>query len=195
MELTSDLLIALLSLCQGLIWPVFVGIILLAARTQVVAILKSVSRRIDQGDPIQAGPISIGKNENKLTRLEDRNNQIESSSANDEYVDGETPDVYQEITYLIHSVSAPRIDSDGVERRGIQVVVDADGEEILDEIDKVVYHLHPSFRDPDRVTADRKRRFQLNTRAWGEFNLSADVYFNGYKKPLTVYRYINFQNY
>ena len=96
---------------------------------------------------------------------------------------------------LIHSVAALRIYRDGIERKPIHVIVNLVNEQILDEIEKVVYHLHPSFPNPDRETDDRKNFFPLKTGAWGEFNLSADIHIKGYKKPFTLYRYLNFENF
>jgi hypothetical protein len=96
---------------------------------------------------------------------------------------------YINILYLVHSVTGPRVDSDGMERRGIRVILDADDDDTLDKVARVVYHLHPTFSNPDREVKDRKNRFELRTRAWGEFNLSADVYFSGYGKtsdPLQI---------
>ncbi len=107
----------------------------------------------------------------------------------------EVPARYQSMVFLIHSVAAPRIFNDGIERRPIQVIVDSFNDRLLDKIKKVVYHLHPSFPNPDRETDNRRRRFELKTGGWGEFNLSADIYFKGYKKPITLYRYINFENF
>ncbi len=99
---------------------------------------------------------------------------------------------YAKVTYLVHTVSAPQIDTDGVERRAIRVIVDADSSQILNDIERVVYHLHPTFRNPNREITDRHNNFALATRAWGEFNLWADVYFRNYEKPLTLFRYLNF---
>lgn len=108
---------------------------------------------------------------------------------------GEVPAQYQNSVFLIHSVAAPRVFEDGVERRPIQVILDSFNESLLDKVSKVVYHLHPSFPNPDRSTNNRKRRFELKTGAWGDFNLSADVYFKGYEKPIMLYRFINLKNY
>ena len=108
---------------------------------------------------------------------------------------GEVPAHFRNLVFLIHSVAAPRIFKDGNERRPIQVIVDSFNEQLLDDIERVVYHLHPSFPNPDRETTDRKRRFELKTGAWGEFNLSADIFFRGYEKPLVITRYLNFENY
>jgi transcription initiation factor IIF auxiliary subunit len=98
----------------------------------------------------------------------------------------------ERVVYLVHTAGRPRVDDDGVERRVIQVELDADDEDTLHKVERVIYHLHPSFPEPNREVKDRGTHFRLRTRAWGQFNLSADVYFAGRAKPLTLFRYINF---
>lgn len=195
MPISPELQVALLSLCQGLIWPIFISIFIFCFRSYVFIILGSISRRIEQGDPFQAGPISLGKNENKLTRLNEieEKTEISKKPKGNVFSVNEQPLPYKDVVYLVHTTTSPSIDVDGVERYNIQVMVDADSEQILDKIEKVEYHLHPTFSKPNRETKDRKSNFGLMTRAWGEFNLSADIYFKGYKRPLIVYRYLNYQ--
>jgi hypothetical protein len=197
---------------QSLVWPFFLAVFLFLARTQVTAIMSSIKVRIERGDPFQAGPsgISLGQSNPKLTLLgkeKDITNKaigmfegklpaasIELYKEKEDIDEAEKgfPIQYKNIVYLVHSVTGPRIDADGLERRGIRVILDADSDDSLDKVERVVYHLHPTFPKPDREVADRKNRFELRTRAWGEFNLSADVYFIGYKKPLSLNRYLNF---
>ena len=56
----------------------------------------------------------------------------------------------------------------------------------LDQIDHVVYILHPTFRNPVRVVKDRSSKFQLKTAGWGIFELQAQVvYKNGNQTRLT----------
>jgi len=174
-------------LLQTLVWPIFIAVFLYYARAQVRAILISIKSRIERGDPFQAGPsgISIGQSDRKYTRLGQEKETFDK-------VVSDTPIQYKDVIYLVHSVTAPRIDVDEIERRGIRVILDADSDDIMEKVERVVYHLHPTFPNPDREVTDGKHRFELRTRAWGEFNLSADVFCKGFKKPLTLYRYLNF---
>jgi hypothetical protein len=174
-------------LLQSLVWPLFLAVFLYLARHRLEDILRSVAIRIQHGDPFQVGPsgFSLGTTESKLTRLEEHEQApVESTT--------ESPAQYKTVVYLVHTTSGPQVDADGVERRGIQVILDADSEGILDKVERVIYHLHPTFPDPERESKDRKSQFQMRTRAWGEFNLTADVFFKDYEKPLTLYRYLNF---
>jgi len=196
---------------QSLIWPVFLAVFLFLARAQVAAILTSIKVRIERGDSLHVGPggISVGRSDRKLTRLREEKKTADkavtilgSTVAKSFELGGErealgetvtdSPIQYKNIVYIVHSVTGPRVDVDGVERRGIRVILDGDSDDTLDKVERVVYHLHPTFPNADREVADRKNRFELRTRAWGEFNLSADVYFIGYREPLTLYRYLNF---
>jgi hypothetical protein len=172
---------------QSLVWPVFLAVFLFLAREQVRGILTSIKARVERGDPFQAGPggISFGQSDRKFTRLGEEKEVIDEDVTH-------SPVKYKKLVYLIHSVTGPRVGSDNVERRDIGVILDADSEKILDKVERVVYHLHPTFRDPDMEVTDRERRFELVISAWGQFNLSADVHFTGYEKPLTLYRYLNF---
>jgi len=46
-------------------------------------------------------------------------------------------------------------------------------EKELDQIDHVVYTLHPTFPNPVRTTADRASNFRLETAGWGTFRIYA----------------------
>jgi len=45
----------------------------------------------------------------------------------------------------------------------------------LDDVDHVVYTLHPTFPDPVRTIADRASDFRLDTAGWGTFTIYARV--------------------
>ncbi len=45
--------------------------------------------------------------------------------------------------------------------------------EDLDQIDHVVYILHPSFHNPVRDVSDRSTKFRLDTSGWGTFAIHA----------------------
>ncbi|WP_158702488.1 pYEATS domain-containing protein [Kitasatospora sp. MMS16-BH015] len=62
---------------------------------------------------------------------------------------------------------------------------------VLDEVTKVVYHLHPTFPDPDRTITDGESAFSLKVRAWGDFHLTADVHLAGRRTPVRLERYLN----
>ncbi len=46
--------------------------------------------------------------------------------------------------------------------------IEADGAE-LDNVKQVVWILHPSFKEPRRVTKERASKFRLQTAGWAYF--------------------------
>lgn len=46
---------------------------------------------------------------------------------------------------------------------------------LLNEIEVVVYTLHPTFYEPVRRITDRKSKFKLKTDGWGTFTIYAKV--------------------
>jgi len=45
----------------------------------------------------------------------------------------------------------------------------------LDQVDHVIYVLHPTFHNPVRSVRDRSTGFRLETSGWGTFTLLAKV--------------------
>lgn len=45
----------------------------------------------------------------------------------------------------------------------------------IDAVESVVYHLHPTFPNPERTVTDQTSRFRLQARGWGEFMIRATV--------------------
>lgn len=63
----------------------------------------------------------------------------------------------------------------------------------LDEIEKVVYHLHPTFKKQTMESVDKENNFSIGLRVWGQFKITADIYKKGNPKPVTLERYLDFQ--
>jgi transcription initiation factor IIF auxiliary subunit len=64
-------------------------------------------------------------------------------------------------------------------------------QETLSDIDKVTYHLHPTFQPQVVTRYSAEDRFSLSLTAWGQFTLGAEVLFkNGDKMFLP--RFISF---
>ncbi|MFE4599271.1 protein kinase [Kitasatospora indigofera] len=62
----------------------------------------------------------------------------------------------------------------------------------LDQVTKVVYHLHPTFPEPERLITARSTNFALEMSAWGQFTLTADVFTADSPTPRRLERYISF---
>lgn len=50
-------------------------------------------------------------------------------------------------------------------------------EELLDEVERVDYRLHPTFPRPNRSSTSARNRFRISSYGWGEFLLYATVHF------------------
>jgi hypothetical protein len=58
----------------------------------------------------------------------------------------------------------------------------------LDQVEEVVWILHPSFRRPRRIATERSDKFRLKTAGWGTFLLRAEVVLQDRsRKPLKHY--------
>ena len=74
----------------------------------------------------------------------------------------------------------------------IRVVVDAEDDAVLDEIERVEYLLDEGYPEPIRVRTarDRRERFLLKELANGEYLLRAKVFLRGKAAPVLLHRYI-----
>lgn len=63
----------------------------------------------------------------------------------------------------------------------------------LGQIEKVEYHLHPTFKRNIMESVDRENKFGIGIRVWGQFKITADVYQKGKNKPIQLERYLDFQ--
>jgi hypothetical protein len=94
----------------------------------------------------------------------------------------------QHSIYLIHRATR-NPDSDDYR---IRIALDAERLEHLDQVESVVYVLHPGF-DPREVPGgDRASHFALEIAARGEFLVRARVTLKGGRPPVQVSRYLNF---
>ena len=57
----------------------------------------------------------------------------------------------------------------------------------LDEIAYIEYELHPTFRDPVRISTDRKNGFPIEFWTWGEFEVLVTVHLAEGRKAEQVY--------
>lgn len=51
--------------------------------------------------------------------------------------------------------------------------------EELDNVEAVVWHLHPTFPQPDQMKTNRGENFRLKTAGWGTFRIRAEVVLKG----------------
>ena len=55
-------------------------------------------------------------------------------------------------------------------------------ENAIEVIKKVIYHLHPSFRDKEVHIDNRASGFKLDGKGWGEFTITLDLISNTGKR-------------
>jgi hypothetical protein len=170
---------------QTLVWPIFIGVVLLQAKGPLARLLKAIEERIIAGAEFEAGTsgIKVGAAP-KLAEVAPAPGQ---EAAAKKPPGAPTPgDIY-----LVHTVRRDRtLDRDGVSYFRVRLYLDADDEAMLDRVSDVTYYLHPSFKDPLRVVRDRQTSFEVRTIIWGEFNSAAIVHFkDGTSRQLE--RYLN----
>ncbi|GGZ85679.1 hypothetical protein GCM10010344_61410 [Streptomyces bluensis] len=169
-------------------------------RTPLGRFLKTVNKRVEDGGPVE------GEIAGLAVRLPEWSPQ---SPSGPEPQPGAQPLVDTELVpaesqpnstraaaapqiYVAHTSRRDRsLDKGNYRYHRIRVFLEGDNRD-LDRVTKVVYHLHPTFYEPERTVTGRAKNFELETSAWGMFNLTADVHLEDRQEPLRLGRYLNF---
>jgi transcription initiation factor IIF auxiliary subunit len=70
----------------------------------------------------------------------------------------------------------------------VRLFIQSENPSDLDQIDFVIYELHPTFRKPKRMSKDRSNGFDLKIWTWGFFPISAQIFLkNGDVRSVTGY--------
>ena len=165
--------------------------------------MEVVKKRVESGSEMSVGP--SGFTLGPVPRLEEQESSEDSKSPEEVIADyteetkkrppsGKAALELAKYFRLVHSAS---YNTELTQRAGrpyytIKVWLDTDSSALLDRISKVVYHLHPTFPNPDREISTRSNNFELKTNGWGQFNLTANVYFKEGEQSLRLSRYIDF---
>lgn len=201
----------LIPLLQTLVWPIFILVLLFFGRKAASGILEAIRVRIDKGDTLEAGtsgfklgpsrtpealrpppekgaqPLLVNQKPEKIMAHEIREEVTASDKAKQEDR-FENPGIY-----LVHIANRDKtLDRGEYEYYRLRILLETDPGVDLSIVTRVVYQLHPDFGEPERTVTDRGTNFELRTAAWGQFNMTADVYFDGRKEPMQLERYINF---
>lgn len=91
-----------------------------------------------------------------------------------------------DIYHLVHGAARQGTDY------SVKVTLGAIEPSLLDDVEKVVYHLHETFKDSDREVTDRSDDFAIMFSAWGQFEIKADVYLKHSSTPIKLRRWLNF---
>lgn len=182
---------------QALIWPIVVLTLAFKFRSGLGRLIEAVNSRVERGDAFEAGASGI--------KLGPSSPQTPTGAEPQPGAQPvlEVPPPLAELTeapadaaprvHLVHSAHRDSaVDKNGYKYFRLRIALEGDSDADLDRVAKVVYHLHPTFRDPDRVVTNRSTSFELTTAAWGMFDLTADVYVKGSSEPIRLERYLNF---
>lgn len=193
---------AWIPLLQTLIWPVFIGILILSFRGWFRDLLDVIKRRVESGSELSVGPagISLGSAP-KLEKPEEESmpapEVFERYAVANRKIPAEEKEPALELSKLFRILHTATINPNMTKQQGqpyytIQAWLEADAPDLMARVSKVVYHLHPTFPNPEREITDRDSNFAMTTYGWGQFNLTADVHFTDGSEPLKLFRYINF---
>jgi hypothetical protein len=181
-------------LLQSLVWPVFVTVGIALFYKDVRTLLDTARDRLGRGGAFKLGPGGIELGEIQSTpraAIADESEHAEVGK-----IAGPDPrriDGLPHTIYMTHWASrAPELDTGGLPYYRIRIALDSDSVDELKTVDRVVYHLHPTFKNPDRESTDQSKSFEIRTAGWGEFNMTAEIFRRGEASPLVVERYINF---
>lgn len=145
--------------------------------------------RIAEGSGFEAGPSGV-----KLSQIQRAATVVAVGPATNKEDEGGGSIAEQRPgrLYLVHTSRRDRQSSaSGDPYYQLRIYLDGDSDEDLDLVQKVAYHLHPTFPEPTQVRTERQTKFEVRTKAWGEFNLWAEVFLRGQDKPLLLERYLN----
>jgi len=188
----------MIELLKEFVWPAFLGSLIYIYRENFRSLLEIIKKRIEDGSEVVVGPGGISIKE--VPKLPD--NPSPEDEIDDEpcYSDKKVPktkrsstdfnSAQKEALTLVHTSSFWKIKKEKAYYR-VFVNIDSSDQRGLDDIEKVIYLLHPTFKNPRRVVQTRDDNFLLKTNCWGEFSLKAEVYLKNDKEPLLLERYIS----
>lgn len=191
-------------LLQSLVWPVFIAILIFKFRSHFEGILKSIKKRIEEGSSVGVGPggITIGS----APPLPDDPDPEEMIDDEEELKHKTSPELIEKGRSLEKELSVNPVEKLQLTHRSrylkmkkdrayyrIVVSLDPYNTDALAQVERVVYFLHRTFKNPVREVTSRETNFELRTAAWGEFTIRADVYLKGQSEPLRLSRYLDIQ--
>jgi prokaryotic YEATS domain len=180
---------------QDLIWPIFIAFMFLLNRSWFKELLDTVNKRIKEGGELNIGPsgISVGKAP-VLPEKVDNHDIIDDGYKPEP--DEEEPAVEAEPVSMEDTLSLAHRTYFWKMKNGrayyrILINTHAENDELKSKIEKVVYHLHSTFKNPTRIVTTKDNDFLLKTAAWGEFVARADVYLKDNPNPVKLNRYLD----
>lgn len=168
-------------LLQTLAWVVLIVAILIVTRKQLALLLRALMKNIENGSSVETPWFKVGQRIPQETEIPGR--------------DSSPTDKVRSV-FLRHSIGMWEKQSDGIRRRPIRIWLDWFDEfdtDIWTRIERVTYYLPTSWlNDRIRTRTDKQNSFLLETAAYGEFTVGAEIYFKDTEEPWRINRYINF---
>lgn len=176
----------------------FVGLIVVFWK-KVHLILDALILRIEAGAPVGFGPVSIGSPPPALLSGAAGTATAEGASGSGTPKDVKArllerkypPEISDEL-YLVHATQVLRpYAGPGTGRYRVRVTLESyEDQSLLDEVTRVTYRLHDSFKEKVIATEARADAFELWLNIYGEINLVAYVERRD-KPPLWLTRYLD----
>lgn len=164
----------LAAILDAIVWPVFAAIFIGLFHRNIKSLIETIKIRIEKGASLTTpfgslGPAPLG---------------IEAPKENEPITENHMA--------LIHSSwRYPKKDSEFKRTMYCFHAIIQAPDEVLDRIEYVKYHLHPSYPNSEQTVFDRASQFKLKELAWGESNLKADVKIKDQDDIIKLSRYIN----
>jgi len=180
---------------QALIWPLFVGLILIWSRTPLSQLLNAIAARIIAGAEFEAGPtgVKIGAAPKivDVPAAAQTGHTLAVTSSRALVASANSEALAPKDIYLVHTARRSKtLGDDGSSNFNVRIYLDADEDETLDRVSEVTYYLHPTFKNPVVAVRDRQTSFEVRIRVWGEFNVAAKVHFKD-GTDVELERYLN----
>jgi hypothetical protein len=174
MSISMDNLRILFHALVPLGWPFIVGALILAYRRQLTLLIDAAITRIQRGDEIKVGLITIGQSVGQLKQPSSAEHLTDDHVA------------------LIHrSWRVPARDKEfGRPMYQIHIIVFGTVE-ALRRIDYVVYRLESAYPNPVQLGGPMETNFELKELANGYSLIRADVYVRGQQEPVRLARLID----
>lgn len=162
------------AILDAIIWPVFTLIFIALYYRNIKSIIETIKIRIEKGAALNTPFGSLGPAPSEIKAPEKNEPVTENHMA------------------LVHSSwRYPKKDSEFKRTMYCFHAIIQAPKEVLNRIEYVKYHLHPSYPNIEQTVTNKDSQFKLKELAWGESNLKANVKIEKQDKLIQLSRYIN----
>jgi len=157
---------------QSLIWPLFLAVFLIANRKWVKDVTEVIKERIRKGSgfktPVFELDSAAPKLEPEVPNPQELIEKFAYESKEAPMRDSSLPLELASSLYLVHTAEQTSSqDNLGRPYYLVRIQLAAAASSMLDSVERVLYHLHPTFANPEREVTSRANNFELSLQAWG----------------------------